>query len=173
MCSRNPPGLCTQSHTVLVMVYNWPSVARLCAGNPDHLLPETCYLKSAAKHNTTNQLYHHKPCSCQITVFEKQIEGVKEQGNRNNVNCKRGIVICVCAHMCTEQSEPGWVYSQWTPYWDRGLGLSYSDIQFDPFIRSWEQTCGHHTSGDLQEKRNVFLTFFFLSYKKDIFGRMS
>ncbi len=137
MCSRNPPGLCPRSHTVLVMVYNWPSVARLCARIPDHLLPETCYLKSAAKHNTTNQLYHHKPCSRQITDFEKQIGGAKERGNRNHVNCKRGIVICmcVCAHMCTEQSKPGWVYSLRTPCWDRSLGWSYSDIQFDPVIR--------------------------------------
>lgn len=49
-------------------------------------------------------------------------------------------------HKCTEQSEPGWVYSLWTPCWDRGPGETYLDVQPDPFIRAWEQTCVYYTS---------------------------
>lgn len=155
MCSRNPPRLCPQSHTVLVMVYNWPSVGRFCVGKQDHLLPETCYLKSAAKHNTTNQLISHKPCSLQIIDFEKQIQGVRERGNRNHVNCESGIVICmcvcVCMYICVQNnlSQAGCIHCM-NPLLRQRPGIELFRHTAQSLCPALGTSCGHHTSDDLQ-----------------------
>lgn len=95
MCSRNPPGFCTQSYTVLVMVYNWSSVGCFGVGKPDHLLPETCYQRLVAKHNTTNQLIAIKHIHFRLRHLRKRLKD-----GETETHCR----VCFL-HACTEQSE--------------------------------------------------------------------